>query len=164
VKAKRTAPRSRSRQAALQVLYAMDLAESSRSGEPADIDAVFEAIAENFELPEGAREFAANLVHGIVEHRVELDALLSEHATNWRLSRMAAVDRNTLRIGAYELSHTDTPVRVVLDEAIELARRFGADPSPAFVNGILDAVSFAVGRSEKAHGEDAAGEVVEHSG
>jgi N utilization substance protein B len=123
------------------------------------MDAVFEAVAENFELPEGAREFAAKLVRGIIEHRVELDALLSEHATNWRLSRMAAVDRNTLRIGAYELSHTDTPARIVLDEAIELVRRFGSDPSPAFVNGILDAVSFAVGRSEKAPGE-----VAEHSG
>jgi N utilization substance protein B len=164
VKTIRAAPRSRSRQAALQVLYAMDLTESSRSGAPADMDAVFEAVADNFELPEGAREFAAKLVRGIIEHRVELDALLSEHATNWRLSRMAAVDRNTLRIGAYELSHTDTPARIVLDEAIELARRFGADPSPAFVNGILDAVSFAVGRSEKANAEKAPGEVAEHSG
>lgn len=163
MKAKRTAPRSRSRQAALQVLYALDLTESSRSGTPADMDAMFEAVAENFELPEGAREFAAKLVHGIIEHRVELDALLSEHATNWRLSRMAAVDRNTLRIGAYELSYTDTPARIVLDEAIELARRFGADPSPAFVNGILDAVSFAVGRSEKERAEKTAGDVVERS-
>ena len=164
MKAKRAAPRSRSRQAALQVLYAMDLTESTRSGAPADMDAVFEAVAENFELPEGAREFAAKLVRGIIEHRVELDALLSEHATNWRLSRMAAVDRNTLRIGAYELGHTDTPARIVLDEAIELARRFGSDPSPAFVNGILDAVSFAVGRSEKAQAPKATGEVVERSG
>jgi N utilization substance protein B len=164
VKEKRSAPRSRSRQAALQVLYAMDLAESSRSGEAADTDSVFEAVAENFELPEGAREFAETLVRGIIDHRAELDALLAEHATNWRLSRMAAVDRNTLRIGAYELSHTDTPARIVLDEAIELARRFGADPSPAFVNGILDAVSFAVAGGDKAPAAKAPGEVVEQSG
>ena len=164
MKEKRAAPRRRSRQVALQVLYAMDLAESSRSGAPADVDAVFDAVAENFELPEGAREFAAMLVRGIIEHRVELDALLSEHATNWRLSRMAAVDRNTLRIGAYELSYTDTPARIVLDEAIELARRFGADPSPAFVNGVLDAVSFAVGRSEKERADKPHGEVAGHSG
>ena len=162
--AKLAAPRSRSRQAALQVLYAVDLTERSRSGGSADIEAVFDAIAENFELPEGAREFAAELVRGIALHHVELDALLSEHATNWRLSRMAAVDRNTLRIGAYELSYTDTPARIVLDEAIELARRFGSDPSPAFVNGILDAVSFAVGRNQKASPGKAPGEVTEHSG
>jgi N utilization substance protein B len=164
VTAKRAAPRSRSRQAALQVLYALDLTEATRSAAPADLDSVFEAVAENFELPEGARDFAAMLVRGIIEHRVELDALLSEHATNWRLSRMAAVDRNTLRIGAYELSHTDTPARVVLDEAIELARRFGADPSPAFVNGILDAVSCAVGRNESERAKKTPGEVAERSG
>jgi N utilization substance protein B len=164
VTAKRAAPRSRSRQAALQVLYALDLTEATRFAAPADLDSVFEAVAENFELPEGARDFAAMLVRGIIEHRVELDALLSEHATNWRLSRMAAVDRNTLRIGAYELSHTDTPARVVLDEAIELARRFGADPSPAFVNGILDAVSCAVGRNESERAKKTPGEVAERSG
>jgi len=128
------------------------------------MDAVFEAVAENFELPEGAREFARKLVCGIIEHRVELDALLSEHATNWRLSRMAAVDRNTLRIGAYELNHTDTPARVVLDEAIELARRFGADPSPAFVNGILDAISSAVGRKDGERAETTPREVTARSG
>jgi N utilization substance protein B len=147
------APRRRSRQAALQVLYALDLAETSRDGRPAETAAAFEAVAENFELPEGALAFANELVTGIVAHREELDALLAEHATNWRLSRMAAVDRNTLRIGAYELLHTDTPARIVLDEAIELARRFGDDPSPAFVNGILDAISFAIGKREKSPAE-----------
>jgi N utilization substance protein B len=153
----KSAPRRRSRQVALQVLFALDLSESSRDGEPADLEAAFEAVAENFELPDGAREFASELVIGISQHRDELDALLTEHATNWRISRMAAVDRNTLRIGAYELVHTDTPKQVVLDEAIELARRFGDDPSPSFVNGILDAISFSVGkggRSARA-GEDA---------
>jgi N utilization substance protein B len=144
VSAKGVAPRSRSRQAALQVLYAIDLSESSRSGEPVDLDDAFDAIAENFELAAGARDFALELVRGIDAHRAEIDALITRHATNWRLSRMAAVDRNTLRIGAYELLHTDTPATVVIDEAIELARRFGDDPSPAFVNGILDAVSCSV--------------------
>ena len=94
---------------------------------------------------------------GIVLHRAELDALLSEHATNWRISRMATVDRNILRIGAFELAHTETPTRVVLDEAIELARRFGDDPSPAFVNGVLDAVARAIGRGDDRRGEAAGG-------
>ena len=126
------------------MLYAVDLAEHARSGSQPDTEEAFELVSENFELPEGARAFAKELVNGIVQHRVELDALIAAHATNWRLSRMAAVDRNILRIGAYELVHTDTPRQVVLDEAVELARRFGDDPSPAFVNGVLDAVGRAV--------------------
>jgi N utilization substance protein B len=140
------------------VLYAVDIGESSRSETSPSPDEVFEAVAENFELPEGARTFAKELVHGINEHRAELDALLTEHATNWRISRMAAVDRNILRIGVYELTRTDTPARVVLDEAIELARRFGDDPSPSFVNGVLDAVGSAVGR-----GDEPGAEAVERS-
>ena len=132
------------------MLYALDVSALSRSGTSLCTEEVFEAVAENFELLEGARAFAKELVIGIAEHREELDALLSAHATNWRLSRMAAVDRNTLRIGIYELTHTDTPARIVLDEAIELARRFGDDPSPAFVNGVLDSVAAAVQRGEAA--------------
>jgi N utilization substance protein B len=140
----RSAPRRQSRQAALQVLYAIDLAEFSRTGDPPSVEEAFDLVAENFELPEGAREFARELADGIIANRDSLDERLSEHATNWRVSRMATVDRNILRLGAYELIHTDTPAQIVLDEAIELARRFGNDPSPAFVNGVLDAVGRAV--------------------
>ncbi|MFQ5417557.1 MAG: transcription antitermination factor NusB [Myxococcota bacterium] len=140
----RPAPRRRSRQVALQVLYAIDLGEVSEESARPSVDQAFALVAENFELPQGAHDFACELVHGIVRHRPEIDALLADHATNWRISRMAAVDRNILRIGAYELIHTDTPAQVVLDEAIELARRYGNDPSPAFVNGVLDAVGRAV--------------------
>ena len=81
-------------------------------------------------------------------HREALDARISEHAKNWRLSRMAAVDRNILRLAVYELEHGDTPASVILDEAVELARRFGDDPSPAFVNGVLDAVARSVRGAE----------------
>jgi N utilization substance protein B len=141
----------------LQVLYALDLAEAARSEHSPTAEEVFERVAENFELPEGARAFGQELVCGIALHRAELDALLSEHATNWRISRMAVVDRNILRIGAYELTHTETPPRVVLDEAIELARRFGDDPSTAFVNGVLDAVARAVGCGEDGRADAAGG-------
>jgi N utilization substance protein B len=134
------------------VLYAVDVGETACPGKPPSMEEAFEGVVENFELPEGARAFAKELVHGIIEHRAELDGLLAGHATNWRISRMAAVDRNILRIGAYELAHTDTPAPVVLDEAIELARRFGDDPSPAFVNGVLDAVARAAGRGEESGG------------
>ena len=143
------------------MLYALDLAEAARSEHSPTAEEVFERVAENFELPEGARAFGKELVHGTVLHRSELDALLSEHATNWRISRMAAVDRNILRIGAYELTQTETPARVVLDEAIELARRFGDDPSPSFVNGVLDAVARAVGRADDRRGEAEGGRSAE---
>jgi len=157
VSRRRGVPRRRSRQVALQVLYALDVAEHARLERSPSVEDAFERIAENFELPEGARAFGQELVSGIVLHRAELDALLSEHATNWRISRMATVDRNILRIGAFELAHTETPTRVVLDEAIELARRFGDEPSPAFVNGVLDAVARAVGRGDQRCGDAAGG-------
>ena len=161
MKARRGVPRRRSRQVALQVLYAVDLAEQGRSGSRLNPDDAFELVSDNFELPEGARAFAKELVNGIVLHRAELDALIAAHATNWRLSRMAAVDRNILRIGAYELVHTETPRQVVLDEAVELARRFGDDPSPAFVNGVLDAVARAVGRGDDCRGNAEGGDSVD---
>ena len=144
--------RHASRQVSLQVLYAVDLATRSRPGEdfvtrmPPAAEEVFESVAENFDLPEGARAFAKQLVCGVMRRRDEFDALLAQHARNWRISRMAAVDRNVLRIAVYELLRTDTPTSVILDQAIELARRFGDEPSPAFVNGVLDAVAHAVDR------------------
>ena len=134
-------PRRRSRQVALQVLYAVDVSAAARSATALLDQEVFERFAENFELPEAARAFAKELVHGVTNHRDNLDERIAARAKNWRISRMAAVDRNILRLATYELAHTDTPDTVVLDEAVELARRFGDDPSPAFVNGILDAIA-----------------------
>lgn len=139
----RRAPRRRSREAALQVLYALDVgSRRGRAAPPAQ--EIFESAGEHFELPEGARAFAKELVLGVEAHRAELDALLAHHAAHWRLDRMAAVDRNVLRLAAFELRFTDTPAAVVIDEAIELARRFGGARSPAFVNGVLDAVARAL--------------------
>jgi len=135
--------RHHSRQVALQVLYAVDLAERG-DREPPSGDDVFDAVAANFELPERARPFAKELAGGVARERDALDTVLARHARNWRIDRMAAVDRNILRLATYELMHTETPASVVLDEAIELARRFGDDPSPGFVNGVLDAVARAV--------------------
>lgn len=82
--------------------------------------------------------FARSLIDGVRIHRESLDQALGRTAMNWRLSRMAATDRNVLRLGAYELLHTDTPGRVVINEAIDLARRYGSDNSASFVNGVLD--------------------------
>lgn len=175
---KGTVARSLSRQVALQVLYAVDLRDrGERGSERGGLDAppsgagpgsagldvpcgvasspgsptvedAFEAVAQNFELPAGAGDFAAELVHGVMARRQELDDRIRLHAKNWRLSRMAAVDRNVLRLAAYELVATTTPTSVILDQAIELARRFGDAPSPAFVNGVLAAVARAARPAE----------------
>jgi len=102
---------------------------------------VFDAIAENFEAPPGARDAAWELVSCVCAHSALLDERIAARARNWRVSRMAAVDRNILRLGTYELGHTRTPPAVVMDEAVELARRYGTDASPAFVNGILDGLA-----------------------
>lgn len=130
--------RRRSRQVALQVLYAFDLGEAT--GEEG-ADRVFETFSDHFELPEGARAFAKELVGGVAAHRDELDGRIGAAARNWRLERMAAVDRNVLRLAAYELVYLGTPAQVAINEAVELARQFGGDPSPSFVNGVLDAVA-----------------------
>ena len=135
------APRQRSRSVALQALYAEDLAEAGKPDRSACVEEIFERVAQNFDLPISARDFALDLFRGTACHLTEIDALLSEHAVNWKISRMAVVDRNVLRLAIYELTRTETPVSVVLDEAIELARRFGAESSPGFVNGVLDAVA-----------------------
>lgn len=82
--------------------------------------------------------FARSLIDGVRRHRESLDRELERTAMNWRLSRMAATDRNVLRLGAYEILHTDAPGRVVINEAINLARRYGSDNSASFVNGVLD--------------------------
>jgi N utilization substance protein B len=146
----RIAPRRRSREAALQVLYAIDLAGGSGEGDfPSLAAESFENAAAHLELPPGARAFARELVAGVAEHREKLDRLIADHARRWRVSRMATVDRNVLRLAASETLYTETPTPVVIDEAVDLARRFGGERSPAFVNGVLDALA-RVARGEGA--------------
>jgi N utilization substance protein B len=148
--------RRTSRQAALQVLYAADLAARRQPDGPSaeQTESAFEAVAGHFELPEGARAFAKELVTGVGRQRREIDALIAAHATHWRVERMAAVDRNVLRLAVFEMLQGTAPSSVVIDEAVELARRFGGDRSPAFVNGVLDAIA----RSLEARGESEGGE------
>jgi N utilization substance protein B len=125
--------RSQSREVAFQVLYQDDL---NPRGNPAEGDRFIERRLRADDMIAFARE----LVAGVRKNRAEVDARLEEIAANWSLKRMAATDRNVLRLGAYELLHTDTPPRVAVDEAVELAKRFGSAQSPQFVNGILDKV------------------------
>ena len=98
-------------------------------------------------LPDDAREFAGNLVRGTVTRVEEIDKLLAANAQNWRLERMAVLDRLVLRLGTYELlADPETPARVVINEALELARAYSGEDSVAFVNGVLDAVRKELGR------------------
>jgi N utilization substance protein B len=82
--------------------------------------------------------FSESLIAGVRRNRGELDQVLSQTADHWSLDRMAATDRNVLRLGAYEILYADTPGRVAINEAVELAKRFGSRQSAQFVNGILD--------------------------
>lgn len=136
--------RTAARELALQALYAIDQSNARRgeaaSSEPAAAG-VFDAVAASFEVPAAGLDFARELVLGTCAARADLDARIGRLARNWRIERMAVVDRNVLRLAAFELERGTAPVSVVIDEAIELARRFGSDQSPAFVNGILDALA-----------------------
>ena len=123
--------RSRAREIALQALFQEDL--NPREGR----DQLAPLLQSRLK-DEHLREFAEQLVLGVLRNREELDQLLEAQADNWSLSRMAATDRNVLRLGAFEIRYSDTPDRVAVDEAVELAKRFGSAQSSQFVNGILD--------------------------
>jgi N utilization substance protein B len=125
------ARRSRAREVALQVLYQDDL---NPQHNPADDDQFLRDRLRAAELI----EFGTSLVAGVRRNRQELDSVLTQTADHWSLERMAATDRNVLRLGAYEILHSDTPDRVAINEAVELAKRFGSRQSAQFVNGILD--------------------------
>ncbi len=85
--------------------------------------------------------FARELVRGVMQYLVEMDQMLKDKSEHWRVSRMSRIDRNILRIGVFELAHCpDTPGPVIVDEAVELAKKFGEAKTPSFVNGILDRV------------------------
>ena len=98
--------------------------------------------------PEG-RAYADELVRGVAANLERTDALIESASQNWRIERMSRVDRNVLRIGAWELSqHPEVPRAVILDEAVETAKRFGNEDSGAFVNGVLDRIADDCGRTD----------------
>ncbi|MFN7940651.1 MAG: transcription antitermination factor NusB [Thermoanaerobaculia bacterium] len=137
------------REMALQMLYQSDL---GGSGAPTLIGAfdlgLYRAETEADEearasgdraVSDAAFEYAQRLVNGTLEHREEIDELIRVQADNWRLERMPAVDRGILRLAVFELLHEeDVPKLVVVDEAVELAKKFGSEQSARFVNGLLD--------------------------
>jgi N utilization substance protein B len=143
--------RTRSREFALQILYELDLA-------PSNIDEALEdfwmdrtdlelsspekiALEEDKKEPE-VREYTEKLVRGTLEKQVSIDQLIERYAENWEMQRMACVDRNILRLATYEILHIEEiPVKVAINEAVELAKRYGEQDSSKFVNGILDRIA-----------------------
>jgi N utilization substance protein B len=125
--------RRKSRELALQCLYQID-----QSG---NVEADVAAMGTHFDVNKKAVPYAQELLSGIRLHADALDLLIEVHAKNWRLSRMAVIDRNILRIAAFELGHMpDVPSSVILNEAIEIAKRFSTDDAAPFINGILDSI------------------------
>jgi N utilization substance protein B len=136
--------RHRAREAALQMLYQ---GEVGRTGAQEAIATYWPARDDEDSLTVEAREFANGLVRGTLERVEEIDRLLASKAQNWRVERMAVLDRLVLRMATYELlSDPSTPVKVVINEAIELARSYSGDDAVGFVNGVLDAVRKELGR------------------
>ncbi|MEN1681856.1 MAG: transcription antitermination factor NusB [Planctomycetota bacterium] len=123
--------RSRAREVALQILFEDDANPRQSAGELQEF--VYGRIRD-----EENRKFALDLILGVRRNRQELDDLITKTADNWSLNRMAPTDRNSLRLGAFEILYTETPYKVAINEAVELAKRFGGAQSAAFVNGILD--------------------------
>lgn len=128
--------RRQGREIALQVLYSRDYA----SGETTSIlELIFDEADPGVAASRG---FAEDLIRGVLEHREAIDARIAEKSKNWALTRMAKVDLNILRLAAYELLYReDIPKNVTMNEAIEIAKRFGTSDSPAFINGILDEIA-----------------------
>jgi N utilization substance protein B len=132
------ASRRRSRHRAIQILYQCDIRKLS-------VDEALAGFYDSLYSEENEKKpprdgFMEELVRGTIDKTPEIDQRLIAHSDNWRLERMPAVDRNVLRLAIYELLNGKTPAPVVIDEALDLARKFAGAESVAFVNGVLDAV------------------------
>jgi N utilization substance protein B len=132
--------RRRAREAALQFLFQEDFKLENGHREENLLER-FDAFCTLYQVNRKARPYAQELLVGIVQIRENIDTLIGKAASNWRLSRIAATDRNVLRLAVFEmLSDNDIPDQVAINEAVEIAKRYGGDESPAFINGVLDAV------------------------
>jgi transcription antitermination protein NusB len=133
------------RERALQALYQLE--QDASASPAAALDAAWSASDDAGPKDPEAHRFATSLVAGVKAHQAELDALIEQHSHNWRLERMQRIDRNVLRLGAYELKFiADIPKKVTINEAVELAKAFGTEDSAAFINGLLDRLALAVGK------------------
>jgi transcription antitermination protein NusB len=138
----RKGARRAARENALQVLFWLD-------GTDLDVDASLRTFHRHFEFEADAQQHTEALVRGVAERISTLDSLLVEASRNWRIERMSRLDRNLLRLAAWELRERhDIPRSVILDEAVEIAKSFGSEDSSAFVNGVLNRVADILGRKD----------------
>lgn len=129
--------RTKAREFALQILYQIDITK-------ADVKSCLDDFWKNREadIENSVKEFAESIISGFIEHKEDIDSLISASAENWQFNRMAVVDRNILRVATYELLYRDDiPPKVSINEAIEIAKKFGNEDSGKFVNGILDKIN-----------------------
>ncbi len=126
--------RRKGREYALQILFQIDMTGN-------DPEEILSFFWKNKEVMKSVKTFVEKIVFGVLENRMKLDSIISSSAKHWRLNRMAIVDRNVLRIAIYEFFwELDTPLVVIIDEAIEISKKYGSEDSGAFINGILDAI------------------------
>jgi transcription antitermination protein NusB len=125
--------RTKAREYAMQMLFQWDMSEQ----DPPKLEANFWKSAK---AADKTRAFANQLFEGAAKDANAADEIIAKHCENWRLERLAAIDRAILRLAIFELNAADTPGKVVLNEAVELAKKFSSEESGAFVNGVLDAV------------------------
>lgn len=125
--------RRQAREIALQALYEID--SSGHASEQ-----TLQHLIEDSRLPDEGATFANDLVRGVLQARAQLDQIIARHAPEWPVAQLAIVDRNILRIALHELLHNDdVPIKVAINEAVELAKTFGSDTAPRFINGVLGA-------------------------
>ena len=135
----------RAREAALQMLYQCEI---GKAGAYESIATYWPSRETAEHVPAVLQEFANGVVRGTLERQAEIDRMLQAHAQNWRIERMNVIDRLVLRMAVYEmLTQTDTPSKVIINEALELARSFSGEEAVGFVNGVLDAVRKELRRS-----------------
>ena len=124
--------RRRARELAIQVLFHLEFS-------PDDPSEVFDLICENFDARESIKDFSKRLVLGVWEKKKTLDKAISEASKNWRIERMARLDRSILRLAVFEIMFIeDIPPKVSLDEAVEIGKKFGSEDSGRYINGVLD--------------------------
>jgi N utilization substance protein B len=128
-------PRTRARSLALQVLYEVDIAKHP----PADI---YKLRLEETPLADELSDFARQIIFGVIPLTNTLDTIIAKYAPEWPLDQIAAIDRNILRMALWEFAvYHDTPIKVAINEAVELAKQFGSDSAPRFINGVLGALA-----------------------
>jgi len=129
--------RRKSRELAMQALFYMDMRQD-------DSDEILYRFCDNFTPPNKATAFFFRLVKGVIRAKSDIDAIIERFSDNWKLTRMSCVDRNIIRIAAYELiCCQDIPPKVSINEAIDVGKKFGTEESGAFINGILDSIHLA---------------------